>query len=499
MTDNVKAAEAAPRVPKRVAAVIINSLKGGVVPRIGLPYITVGREAEIRALLTDLSLIADGGASFRFLVGRYGSGKSFLLQTIRTHAMGEGFVVADADLSPERRLQGGQGQGLATYRELMRNLSTKTRPEGGALMLILDRWISNLQMQVAGELGAGTDAPGGAATTGGAPVPNGATAPGGAPASNGTADTGGTPNDPALNQAVEARIREQVASLEEMVHGFDFARLLTLYYRAVVDGNDELKGNVARWFRGEYRTKTEARQELGVSIIIGDDDWYDYVKLFAQFLKGAGYQGMLVLIDELVNLYKIPNSVTRQYNYEKILTMYNDTLQGKAHHLGIIMGGTPQSIEDRRRGVFSYEALRSRLTQGRFAAEGMRDMLAPIIHLHPLTYEELLVLIEKLQQIHAGYFGYEARLSEEDLVQFLQIEFGRVGADTHLTPREVIRDFIELLDIAYQNPSTPVASILSGVGGNESEGEGGGAQQSSLSVTAAAGQRDASEFAEFKI
>ena len=489
MTDNVKAAEAAPRVPKRVAAVIINSLKGGVVPRIGLPYITVGREAEIRALLTDLSLIADGGASFRFLVGRYGSGKSFLLQTIRTHAMGEGFVVADADLSPERRLQGGQGQGLATYRELMRNLSTKTRPEGGALMLILDRWISNLQMQVAGELGTGAAAPGGATATGGTPV------------SNGTADTGGAPNDPALNQAVEARIREQVASLEEMVHGFDFARLLTLYYRAVVDGNDELKGNVARWFRGEYRTKTEARQELGVSIIIGDDDWYDYVKLFAQFLKGAGCQGMLVLIDELVNLYKIPNSVTRQYNYEKILTMYNDTLQGKAHHLGIIMGGTPQSIEDRRRGVFSYEALRSRLTQGRFAAEGMRDMLAPIIHLHPLTYEELLVLIEKLQQIHAGYFGYEARLNESDLVQFLQIEFGRVGADTHLTPREVIRDFIELLDIAYQNPSTPVASILCDVGGNGGggEGEGDSTQQSSLSVTAAAGQRDASEFAEFKI
>lgn len=501
MTDNVKAAEAAPRVPKRVAAVIINSLKGGVVPRIGLPYITVGREAEIRALLTDLSLIADGGASFRFLVGRYGSGKSFLLQTIRTHAMGEGFVVADADLSPERRLQGGQGQGLATYRELMRNLSTKTRPEGGALMLILDRWISNLQMQVAGELGAGAAAPGGAATTGSTPAPNGTATPGGTPVPNGATATGGAPNDPALNQAVEARIREQVASLEEMVHGFDFARLLTLYYRAVVDGNDELKGNVARWFRGEYRTKTEARQELGVSIIIGDDDWYDYVKLFAQFLKGAGYQGMLVLIDELVNLYKIPNSVTRQYNYEKILTMYNDTLQGKAHHLGIIMGGTPQSIEDRRRGVFSYEALRSRLTQGRFAAEGMRDMLAPIIHLHPLTYEELLVLIEKLQQIHAGYFGYEAHLNESDLVEFLQIEFGRVGADTHLTPREVIRDFIELLDIAYQNPSAPVASILSGVGRNGSGdgGEGGGAQQSSLSVTAATGQRDASEFAEFKI
>ena len=476
MTNTVSST--APRVPKRVAAVIINSLKGGVVPRIGLPYITVGREAEIKALLTDIALIADGGASFRFLVGRYGSGKSFLLQTIRTHAMGEGFVVADADLSPERRLQGGQGQGLATYRELMRNLSTKTRPEGGALTLILDRWISNLQMAVADELSG----------------------------------DGSTPDEGALGQAVEARIREQVAALEEMVHGFDFARLLTLYYRATVTGDDDLKGNVARWFRGEYRTKTEAKQELGVSIVIGDDDWYDYIKLFAQFLKGAGYQGMLVLIDELVNLYKIPNSITRQYNYEKILQMYNDTLQGKAHYLGIIMGGTPQSIEDRRRGVFSYEALRSRLTQGRFAGEGMRDMLAPIIHLHPLTYEELLVLIEKLQQIHAGYFGYEARLTEQDLVSFLQIEFGRVGADTHLTPREVIRDFIELLDIAYQNPETPADAILarSGAGNSVDVGAPGPAGDAATAgasasvapavvASPAADQRDPAEFTEFKI
>ena len=448
---------AAPRVPKRVAAVLLNSLKGGVVPRIGLPYITVGRETEIRALLTDLALIADGGASFRFLVGRYGSGKSFLLQTIRTHAMGEGFVVADADLSPERRLQGGQGQGLATYRELVRNLSTKTRPEGGALGLVLDRWV---------------------ATTAG-------------DAADGSAD-------------LDDVMRRTLAPLEELVHGFDFARMLRAYREASLEGDDERKSCVLKWLRGEYRTKTEARAELGCSTIIGDDDWYDYVKLFAAFLTGAGYKGLLVLIDELVNLFKIPNSITRQYNYEKILTMYNDTLQGKARHLGIIMGGTPQSIEDRRRGVFSYEALRSRLTQGRFAAEGMRDMLAPIIHLHPLTYEELLVLIEKLQQIHAGYFGYEARLNEGDLVQFLQIEFGRVGADTHLTPREVIRDFIELLDIAFQNPDTPVASILGSVGDSGSSGlaeHSGGTQPSggSALVTPADPGRDASEFAEFKI
>ena len=405
-------ASAAPRVPKRVAAVILNSLKGGVVPRIGLPYITVGREVEIRALLTDLSLIADGGASFRFLVGRYGAGKSFLLQTIRTHAMGEGFVVADADLSPERRLQGGQGQGLATYRELIRNISTKTRPEGGALNLILDRWVASCA------------------------------------------------------DADESAVNAQLAPLEEMVHGFDFARMLRRYRAAVSESDEEAMSRVTKWIRGEYRTKSEARAELGSSTIISDDDWYDYVKLIARFLVCSGYKGMLVLIDELVNLYKIPNAITRQCNYEKILTMYNDTLQGKAQYLGMIMGGTPTSIEDRRRGVFSYEALRSRLAQGRFAREDLKDMLAPIIRLQPLTYEELLVLIEKLMQIHAGYFGWTPTLTENDLVDFLKIEFGRVGADTHLTPREVIRDFIELLDILCQNPDANVAELLQSVGGD---------------------------------
>lgn len=438
----------APRVPKRVAAVILNSLKGGVVPRIGLPYITVGREVEIQALLTDLALISDGGASFRFLVGRYGAGKSFLLQTIRTHAMGEGFVVADADLSPERRLQGGQGQGLATYRELIRNLSTKTRPEGGALTLILDKWVANIQAEEE------------AATAGG-------------PAGTG--------------------LREQFANLEEMVHGFEFTRVLGMYRAACAQGDDEMKSRAVKWLRGEHRTKTEARAELGISTIIDDDSWYDYIKLFARFLTGAGYRGMLVLIDELVNLYKIPNAITRQYNYEKILQMYNDTLQGKAQHLGIIMGGTPTSIEDRRRGVFSYEALRSRLTQGRFAREGMRDMLAPIIRLQPLTYEELLVLIEKLAQIHAGYFGYEGDLDEEDLADFLKIEFGRVGADTHLTPREVIRDFIELLDIMCQNPDVTLKNLLNGEGG----ADGGCTFLSTPANGSATG--DDTPFAEFTI
>ncbi|MDO4428614.1 MAG: ATP-binding protein [Atopobiaceae bacterium] len=427
----------APRVPKRIAAVIINSLKGGVVPRIGLPYVTVGREREIQALLHDLELVADGGASFRFLVGRYGAGKSFLLQTIRTHAMGNNFVVADADLSPERRLQGGQGQGLATYRELIRNLSTKTRPEGGALGLVLDRWVAAAPERAGAE--------------------------------------------------------EAVSGLTELVHGFDFSRMLLRYWEASQEGDDETRSAVLRWLRGEYRTRTEAKGDLGVSVIIGDDDWYDYVKLFAAFLVSAGYRGLLVLIDELVNLFKIPNAVTRQYNYEKILTMYNDTLQGKARHLGIIMGGTPTSIEDRRRGVFSYEALRSRLTQGRFATEDMLDMLAPIIRLHPLTHEELLVLIEKLAEIHAGYFGYGVRLTEQDLAAFLQIEFSRVGADTHLTPREVIRDFIELLDIMYQNPEAAMEELLRGQVAGAAGGQDGAGGQGPSSGTAT-GTRDFAEF-----
>lgn len=417
------------KIPKRIAQALLNSLKGGVVPRVGLPYIAVGRKEEIDALLHDVDIIAEGGASFRFLVGKYGSGKSFLLQTIRNYVMAKNFVVVDADLSPERRLQGTRGQGLATYKELIRNMSTKTKPEGGALSLILDRWISNVQQEVM--------------------------------ASENLSVTSAQ-----LPGLVEKRISAVIYSLNEMVHGFDFARLLTLYYQAYIAGDDETKAKVLKWFRGEYGTKTEARQELGVHMVITDDDWYEYLKLFACFLKQAGYAGMLILIDELVNIYKIPNAITRQYNYEKILTMYNDTLQGKAQYLGMIMGGTPTSIEDRRRGVFSYEALRSRLAQGRFAREDLKDMLAPIIRLQPLTYEELLVLIEKLMQIHAGYFGWTPTLTENDLVDFLKIEFGRVGADTHLTPREVIRDFIELLDILCQNPDANVAELLQSVGGD---------------------------------
>lgn len=411
------------KVPRRIAQTVINSLKGGVVPRIGLPYITVGRKNEIQALLRDVDIISEGGAAFRFLVGRYGSGKSFLLQTIRNHVMDRGFIVADADLSPERRLQGTQGQGLATYRELMGNLSTKTKPEGGALTLILDRWISGVQTGAAAESGL-------------------------------------TPGDPGLTTLVDKKIYEVTASLSELVHGFEFARLLSAYYHAYINGDDEMKARVIRWFRGEYHLKREAREELGVNIIISDDDWYDYLKLFAVFFRRAGYAGMIIMIDELVNIFKISNPITRQYNYEKILTMYNDALQGKAQYIGIIMGATPQTIEDKRRGVYSYEALRSRLAEGRFSRPGARDLLAPVIRLEALTAEEMLILCEKLAVIHADLYEYPQALSTEELAAFVKLEFERVGADINITPREVIRDFIELLDLLYQHPGLSVSELL---------------------------------------
>lgn len=411
------------KVPRRIAQTVLNSLKGGVVPRIGLPYIAVGRKNEIAALLHDVDLISEGGASFRFIVGKYGAGKSFLMQTIRNYVMDKGFIVVDADLSPERRLMGTKGQGLATYRELIGNLSTKTKPEGGALTLVLDRWISQVQ-------------------------------------SSAMTKSGLSAGDPAIGKLVDQEIYAVTSSVSELVHGFEFAHLLSMYYHAYLDGDDEAKAKVVKWFRGEYATKTEAKNELGVNIIISDDNWYDYLKLFAMFFRLAGYTGMMIMIDELVNIAKIPNAITRQYNYEKMLMMYNDALQGKAKYLGILMGATPQALEDRHRGIYSYEALRSRLAEGKFSRPGARDLLAPVIRLDPLTADEMLVLCEKLADMHADLYGYTRKLVDQDLASFIQMEYARIGADQNITPREVIRDFIELLDLLYQNPDMNLQELM---------------------------------------
>ena len=333
------------QVPTRIANILINALKGGVVPRAGLEYITVGRTQEIAAILHDIEMIEEGGASFRFIVGKYGSGKSFLLQTIRNYATAKGFAVVDADLSPERRFAGTKGQGLATYKELIKNLSTKSKPDGGALPLILEKWISGIQMSVRTRLPAEE-------------IENVRSREKSAAGDMAEADSSAE-----FDREVERQIYAVAGSLEGMVNGFEFAKAVVLYWKAYREDDAALKSNVLRWFRGEYPTRKEAKADLGINFIVTDETWYDFLKIFAAFLVGAGYKGMLVIIDELVNIFKIPNSITRANNYEKILTMYNDVLQGKARHIGFLMGGTPQCIEDKYKGVFSYEALRSRLAE----------------------------------------------------------------------------------------------------------------------------------------
>ncbi len=411
----------ASQVPNRIANILINALKGGVVPRVGLEYITVGRTQEIAAILHDIEMIEEGSASFRFIVGKYGSGKSFLLQTIRNYATAKGFVVVDADLSPERRFAGTKGQGLATYKELIQNLSTKSKPDGGALPLILEKWISGIQANVKAQSAV---------------------------------------SEEEFDDQVERQIYAVAGSLEGMVNGFEFAKAVVTYWKAYKQDDTALKSNVLKWFRGEYPTRKEAKEDLGINFIVNDETWYDFLKIFATFLVGAGYKGMLVVIDELVNIFKIPNSITRANNYEKILTMYNDVLQGKASHIGFLMGGTPQCIEDKYKGVFSYEALRSRLAEGHFATADVKDLSAPIIRLQMLSQEEMYVLVEKLMNIHAQLYNYTSTLSHEELVYFLTVEYNRVGAQTHITPREIIRDFIELINILHQNPQKSVSEIL---------------------------------------
>jgi P-loop Domain of unknown function (DUF2791) len=419
MTD--KSTTGAKTPPKRLSTALLNSLSAGVVPRSGLEYIAVGRKEEVAALLQDLENISEGGAAFRLILGKYGSGKSFMLQLIRNYALERNFIVADADLSPERRLAGTNGHGVGTYRELVKNLSSKARPDGGALGAILEKWISGVQLEVAQGLER---------------------------------------DDPAFGEAVEHKILEVVGGMQNLVNGFDFASVLTSYWRGYRLEDDTLKDAALRWLRGEYSTKTEARAALGVRVIIDDDSWYDYLKLLAQFVSSVGHRGLLVLIDETVNLYKITHSVARESNYEKLLSMFNDTMQGKAERLGLFFGGTPQLLEDQRRGLFSYEALRSRLSESRFVREGLRDYSSPVLRLQTLTHEEIFVLLHRIAEVHAGHHATAMALADVDFTTFMQESVNRMGADALLTPREVVRDFVSVLNIIVQNPSTGFAQVL---------------------------------------
>lgn len=413
------------RIPKRISTALISSLGSGVVPRVGLEHVAVGRKPELNVLVQDLENVSDGASFCKFIVGRYGSGKSFFLKLVRNYSLDRNFAVADADLSPERRLSGKSGQGRATYRELIHNLSTKIRPDGGAFEAALERWISGIQAEVVTE-------------------------------------TSVKPDAAEFGDLVERKIFEVVRQMEGMVHGFDFARVVTFYWRGHRLNDLTTKSNALRWFLGEYSTKTEARAALGVSVIIDDDNWYDYIKLFASFLTKLGYRGLIILIDEAVNLYKISHPVSRNTNYEKILSIYNDALQGKAEHLGILFGGTPQFIEDSRRGLFSYDALRSRLSDSRFKSDSWKSYSGPVLRLETLTHEEIFVLLSRLLEIHELHHGWKSNISQTDVQDFMQQMVDRMGAEALLTPREMVKDFLELLSIIRENPGTKMSEIVHG-------------------------------------
>ena len=412
------------KIPKRILNSLLISISAGVVPRIGAPYIAIGRKDEIAAMLSDLEQINEGCGTMRFIVGRYGSGKSFLMQLIRGYALERDFITADADLSPERRLYGTSGSGVATYRELIKNLASKSSPDGGALPKMIARWIDMMKMAIVEE---GID-----------------------PQSERFALR--------LNETISEKLRE----VEFMVGGFDFSRVITEYYRAYIEGNDEKRSACLRWLRGEYATKTEARSALGfsVSVIIDDDNWYDFIKLWAMLVRFIGYRGLIVFIDECVNLYKITHRVSRENNYEKILSMFNDTLQGRAPGLGLILGGTPQFMDDPRRGLFSYEALKSRLCDSRFSSEEYRNLIGPVIRLKRLTDDELFALISRITKLYAVNYGKEPRITEEEMVRFLELSLSRAGAEQMITPREMLRDYMTVLNILMQNESVTFDRVI---------------------------------------
>lgn len=409
------------KIARRYSTAILKSMGAGVVPNIGLEYIAVGRKAEVEAILSDLTDIAEGGGAFRFIVGKYGSGKSFLLQLARNNALERNYLVANADLSPERRLTGTKGQGLKLYRELIANLSTKARPEGNALESLLQRWIMDVQHRVEAS-GVSTGYSG-------------------------------------FNQAVEGGILETANDMQEYVYGYDFACVLLKYWEGYRTENDELKQNALRWLRGEYERKSDAHA-LGVSQIISDDTWYEVIKLLARLSQKLGYKGLLVLIDESVNLYKITNRVSRENNYEKLLAMFNDVMQGRTQYLGIYVGGTPQSVEDERRGLFSYEALKSRLQTSSLARDGFVDFSGPIIRLETLNNEEIYLLLEHLHDVFCAHNKLDSILTQEQMIAFMQMVANRIGAEKLLTPREVTRDFISLMNLIYQNEGATYDSVM---------------------------------------
>lgn len=406
------------KIKKRDSSAILNSLSGGVVPNRGLHHIMVGRTREAEQILNDLKNVKNGSSIVKFFIGSFGSGKSFIQALIQQVAFNENFVVAKADFTPERRLYGSEGKAVATYSELMKNLSIATKPDGNALKNILEKWITEILSKVLTEKGYEAI----------------------------------NFENPSFIKDVELEIVSIVSKMDELTGGFDFARILTLYFRGFVEDNSELQRCALKWLRGEYRTITEAKNDLGVRTIINDQNYYDYLKVMAKFVRQIGYSGLVLNFDEAINLYKITHPQTREKNYEAILKIYNDTLQGNVEGLYITFGGTPEFLEDERRGLFSYGALKRRLESNKYETKEFRDLTQPVIKLTPLDQNDTFVLLSKIRDIHAIHFDYEPIITKEDIVTFLKEEYSRPGANDNLTVGDIIRSFIGILNILYQNP-----------------------------------------------
>jgi P-loop Domain of unknown function (DUF2791) len=437
-----------PKLSKRISTALIGALASGVVPRVGLEQIAVGRDRELKTLMQDLDNIGGGGASFRLVIGRYGAGKSFMLQMLRNAAMEQGFVVADADITPERRLVGGGGASLATYRELICNLSTKSRPDGGALTTILERWIAGIQTQVA-------------------------------------QSSGKKPNDEGFDDLVEAKIRTVTQDIADLVNGFEFATVIIAYWNAYRNDDEIKKDSVLRWLRGEFATKTEARAALGVRVIIDDDTWYDYIKLMAKFVADIGYKGLIIILDEAIHLAKISKTLVRQNNYDKLLAMFNDALQGRVSHLGTLIGGTPQFLEDPRRGLYTDPAWQRRTRPSRLIVQSdLGDSASPVVRLEPLSKADILKLLQRLIEVHQIHHSYQSRLTAKDLQEVLTVISDRIGSEALLTPGEIVRDFIGVLNVMHQNPKMSLQQLL---------------QTSPAQSTLPRNSKVQSEFAEFTV
>jgi hypothetical protein len=398
------------KIPSRERNAILRSLAAGVVPAIGLQHIQVGRLEEVEALIKDLELVEDGSASVRFVVGRFGSGKTFFLNLIRNVALKRKFAVANADITTDRRLQGSGGKAVALYSELMKNLSTQARPEGNALPSIVERWIGEIEYEIT--------------------------------------------NNGGSNDDVVTQIASNLRPLQDLVSGFDFTKVLTSYYEGYLEQNQAKQDQALKWLRGEYSTKTEARQDLGVRSIISDTDVYDYLKLFAAFLRIAGYNGMVVNIDELVVLsHRLNNSQARNRNYEAILRIINDCLQGRVEGLAFLFAGTDECLEDRRRGLFSYEALATRLAPSRFKQPNATDLSSPVIKLQNLRAEDVFVLLSNIRDVHGSEQATRQLIPDEGIKEYLQDCHERMGVAFFQTPRDTVKDFVDLLNALEQNPT----------------------------------------------